>query len=95
MDYIREKYWQAIDILVGTSALQERLTHAAQVLLRLKVEDFSDTDLARRHSEVIKALTETPLSNASSYQPRAMSDQEAEMLSREILSIYINVRGGI
>jgi len=29
MDYAREKYWQAIDILVGAGSLQMRLSFAA------------------------------------------------------------------
>jgi hypothetical protein len=35
MDYTREKYWQAIDILVGAAPLQNRLTFAAEYLIRL------------------------------------------------------------
>lgn len=90
-DYAREKYWQALGILVSTSSLQVRLTHAAQVLMRLRDEDISDPELAKRHAAVMKTLLAKPLGD----DPRDFSDEQASELSREILSIYIGLRGGI
>jgi hypothetical protein len=96
LDYAREKYWDAVDVLVGASPIQRRLTFAAELLLRLRPdEDIPDPELKVRHDAVLKKLTATPLSDERDYQPRKLSDDEAADLSREILSIYIGLRGGI
>jgi hypothetical protein len=77
------------------STLQERLTYAAQYLMRLKDEHISDPQLAARHTALMKTLTSTPLSGGEKYLPRDLPDGVATELSREILSIYINLHGGI
>lgn len=96
LDYAREKYWQAIDTLVGASTVQERLTYAAEYLSRLRApDDISDPKLSQRHLAVMQKLTSVPLSNQNNSVPRPLSDTEATDISREILSIYIGLRGGI
>ena len=98
MDYARERYWQAIDILVGAASAQMRLSFAAEYLMSLSDKHFpNNPDLARRHNEVMKKLNlnATPLSDHDGFLPRQLSDNEANVLSREILSIYADLRGGI
>jgi hypothetical protein len=98
MDYAREKYWQAIDILVSADPAQMRLTFAAEYLMKLSDKHFPDNpDLARRHNEVMKKLnlSATPLTDHDGFLPRELSDNEANVLSREILSIYTDLLGGI
>ena len=93
MDYAREKYWQAIDILVSAASAQMRLTFAAEYLMDLSDKHFPNNDLARRHNEVMKKLnlSATPLSDHDGFLPRQISDGEANVLSREILSIYADL----
>ena len=93
MDYARERYWQAIDILVGAASAQMRLSFAAEYLMSLSDKHFPNTELARRHNEVMKKLnlSATPLSDHDGFLPRQLSDDEANVLSREILSIYADL----
>jgi hypothetical protein len=98
MDYARQKYWQAIGILVGVGSAQMRLSFAAEYLMSLSDKNFpNNPDLAKRHNEVMKKLNlyATPLSDHDGFLPRQISDDEANVLSREILSIYTDLRGGI
>jgi len=96
MDYAIEKYWQAVDVLVGSGPLQERLTFAAEYLMRLTDRNFPDrVDLAERHDAIMKKLTATQLGNTSQYLPRNLTDDEAEKLSREILSVFTELNGGL
>jgi hypothetical protein len=96
MDYAIEKYWEALDVLVGTGPLQERLTFAAVYLMRLNEREFPGRpDLAQRHGEIMKKLTATPLSTENSYTPRPLNDEQAAELSREILSVFLELKGGL
>jgi hypothetical protein len=93
--YAREKLWQAIESLVGHGSVQDRLTDAADFLLRVQ----SDKQLPPEHQdefEQIKAaLTTTALSSATGPAPRPITDQEGTKLARRILSLYTELRGGI
>jgi hypothetical protein len=77
---------------------QMRLSFAAEYLMRLSDKHFpNNPHLARRHNEVMKKLnlSATPLSDHDGFLPRELSDGEANVLSREILSIYIDLIRGI
>lgn len=41
VDYTQEKLWQAMDTLVGTGSLQERLRFAGEYLLRLRGKEVA------------------------------------------------------
>jgi len=98
IDHAREKYWQAIECLVGAASAQMRLSFAAEYLMGLSDKHFpNERNLARRHNEIMKKLNlyATPLNDHDGFLPRQISDDEANVLSREILSIYTDLRGGV
>jgi hypothetical protein len=93
--YAREKLWQAIETLVGHGAVQDRLTSAAEFLLRLQ----PDKQLPREHrdefEQIKAALTTIPLSSASGPTPRPITDEEGTKLAHRVLSLYTDLIGGI
>jgi hypothetical protein len=96
LDYALEKYSEAIRVLVGAEPIQNRLTFAAHYLMSLTDRNFPNRpDVARRHQDLIKKLTDTPLSDRSKFLRRPITDDEASELSREVLSIYVEVSGAM
>jgi hypothetical protein len=98
IDYVREKLWQALDVLVGAEPIQDRLAYAADALTRLKPSDIPDEEREDFHA-VMHALTKYPAEREGEgsihASVRKLTDEEGAELARKILSIYIRVRGGI
>lgn len=94
--YVLEKYLAAIDALIGDGSIQERLTFAADSLLRIPAnEDFPDVALGDRHRAVMAKLTTSPLSDQSGYKRRPLSKEEGNAIAKEILSIYVSLSDDI
>lgn len=80
--YAREKLYQALRSLLTDRSIQDRLAGASTYLLRLKASDFP-----KEQAEEFEAIM-----NELSKQPT--SDEGAKLADR-ILSLYIQLRGGI
>jgi ferric-dicitrate binding protein FerR (iron transport regulator) len=96
--YTREKLGQALDMLVGAAPIQDRLTYAAEYLIRLKADDIPDTERGEFEA-VMRAFSRHPAEKEGEGSIRAsarkLTDQEGAAVARKILSIYIRIRGGI
>jgi hypothetical protein len=93
--YAREKLWQAIETLVGAGPVQERLTFAADFLLRLMPDKHLPSEHRVEFEEIKAALTSTPLSSTTGWTPRPITDAEGTQLAQRILSLYTALIGGI
>jgi hypothetical protein len=93
-DYAKEKLWQALDSLVGAGDIQLRLTYAAEYLMRLQPRDLP-SDKRAEFEELIATFTKTPLSDNAGVTARLVSSEDGTKLARQILSLYIDIRGGI
>jgi hypothetical protein len=40
-------------------------------------------------------LTATPISSTNGYVPRSLSNEDGRAIAKEILSIYVGMKGGI
>ncbi|MGP8174568.1 MAG: hypothetical protein ACLP7O_08480 [Terracidiphilus sp.] len=98
---VRIKLWEAIDTLVtNEGSLQKRLASAAISLTGVYLP--SKSDLPKKYQEafesIIQDLTKEPAVGsegkiqATTYK---MNDQEAEGVAKRILSLYIQLKGGI
>ncbi len=95
--YGKQKFYEAVDSLVGAGSLQDRLSFAAVALLTLRshTEDYLPEDLHERFDALVKALTTVPLSSASGYTARPLTDDDGRALAHEIFSIYTQLMGGL
>jgi hypothetical protein len=93
--YARQKLSEALHSLVGAGPIQMRLTYAANYLIHLRRPQPSEIppEIEDKFHAVIDALTTTPLSDASGYTPRRLTEQKGEEIAREILSMYEKITG--
>jgi hypothetical protein len=96
-DYGREKLYEAVNALVGSDAIQMRLTNATEALSPLALQPDPDlpAELRDRFDALWLALTELPLSDEHDSTPRPVTDEEGAKLAREILSLYTEAMGGL
>jgi hypothetical protein len=93
--YAREKLWQAIETLVGAGSVQDRLTFAADFLLRLMPDKHLPKEDWGEFEEIKSALTSPPLSSSTGWTARPITDAEGTQLAQRILSLYTALIGGI
>lgn len=93
-DYAKEKLYVAVSALVGPGTMGERLTYAAEPLLRLLPQDIPD-EIKQEFFLLKDELTKSPLSSASGFTPRAVTDDEGKMIAQRILSMFITMSGGL
>jgi len=94
--YSRQKLYEAITSLAGAGKIQERLTFAALPLVILNTPSHENPpDIRDELDAVVKRLTVKPLSNDVGYTPRDLSDEEANEISQQILSLFVKVMGGL
>lgn len=96
--YGREKLYLAINSLsTGTGPIQERLETVAIGLLGLtSFQDLLPAKLMPELKAIIQELTKIPgLDGAIVATTQAMSDEEGVAIAGRILSLYIELRGGI
>jgi len=98
IEYVREKFWQAIRVLVSGGSIQHRLEHAAIALHVLQPEDIP----ARQRDEFVEVwdtLTkhDPEIQGEGSIRAsiRKLSEDEASDIGRKIFDMYIAIRGGI
>lgn len=90
--YAVEKLSDAIySLATGTGRIQERLEGAAEVLLRLKPDDFPDEELRRTFNGITDDLTyEQPQGEEGRIAAtlRVTSDEDARAIAKRILALY-------
>ena len=95
MGYARQKLFEALDILVGSSdRLRLRLTYAANCLIMLEPSDFPP-QCRKRFQDLRALLTQTPLTSKHKFEAHEITPNEAKRAAREILSLYVDVSGGL
>jgi hypothetical protein len=92
--YLKEKLHQALLSLVSAGELDSRLTFAASALVALQDRDVPE-EYRERFATIRSRLFRTPLSSEKSYMPRQISEEDATVLSREILGLFTEVMGGL
>lgn len=83
IDYTQQKLWEAVNSLIGTGTLQERLKYAAVAigLLRVHAPAFPTfPELEERLARLIERVSDSPM--------RGLSDEDAEKVASEILSLF-------
>lgn len=93
-EYFKQKLYEALHDLVADGELNQRLTYAANYLIQLQDRDVPPEYLERLN-DVKGKLTQTPLSSDRGYVPRQLPAAEANILAREILSLFTGVMGGL
>jgi len=93
-DYAKQKFFEAVHSLVGPGTIDVRLTHAATYLLMLQEKQVPES-MREEFKELRDALTTTPLSTATGYQPRHISEDDGRKLAEKILSMYTELMGGL
>jgi hypothetical protein len=94
--YARQKLCEALDILVGSGPIEERLTHVVRPLRQLQPDQIPPLITEELHA-VLGTLTKTPLvsSDGSDYLPRQVTPEEGAKLARRIFSMFVQLLGGL
>jgi hypothetical protein len=97
-DYVRDKLFEAVDILLlGDGDARSRLKFAAFYLIRLRGNDApfaADSDMRRRFDRVMARVTNTrAIADEGTIEAsiRRMDNDEIANVMREILAIYLEV----
>lgn len=94
--YTRQKFWQAIDCLVGTRDIGDRLAGAHNHLLVLKSGNPDLPDSMRSQFESLMDSLSRHAKYFDNAPPRIeMSEPEANRTAEMILSLYVELKGGI
>ena len=95
-DYTQEKLWQAVETLIGSGSIQERLKFAAMYLIRLdSTKDGlafpGDSDAQTRFARLMERLTSAPPSGDEGTieaTTRTLSDDEGRRLAEDIFRLF-------
>jgi hypothetical protein len=94
--YARQKFFEALDALVGDGDLATRLTFAAVPLMVLNsAQGDLPEGLTKRFDKLLQDLTATPLSDNAKYIPRELEPDAATRTAHEILSVFVQLAGGL
>jgi hypothetical protein len=92
--YARQKFFEAVYVLIGTSTIDKRLTLAAMHLLALQ-EDQLPKKMRDEFKALRFALTKIPLSTETDYQPRPISEDDGRKLAEQIFGMFVKLMGGL
>lgn len=94
-NYAEEKLYQAVDTLIGSQTIQERLKHAGMFLIRLDEKDFGGApDLYAKFKSIHDRLTSVqPAGDEGSLEATTsiLNNEAAASLATEILSLMCEV----
>src|SRR5262249_888357 len=88
----KQKFFKALYALDGAPTIDIGLTHAANYLVQLQPQDLS-VDMRDDFEKLRKALTTIPLSSATSYVIRPVSEEKARELKQTIDEMYAKLGG--
>jgi hypothetical protein len=86
-DYLKEKLYEALRLLVGASDLDKRLAYAATTLIGLQDHQIPK-EFKEQFASIRARLNTTPHSSERSYVPRQISEKDGRKLAYDILDLY-------
>jgi hypothetical protein len=94
MDYVRarQKFHEAQYALTKVPNIDMGLTYAANYLVQLSAEDLP-AEMRDEFEALRRALTTIPLSSATGYVARPLSDEKARELKQTIDEMYAELGG--
>ncbi len=92
--YAKKKFYEAVTALVGSEEIDKQLTHAATHVALLQDRDIPEAQ-KDEFAEIKRALLKTPLSGEQNYQDRQISREDGEQLARKIVSLFVEIMGGL
>jgi len=90
LPYAKQKFYDAVYALLGTATIDRRLTYAASYLMLLQPRDMRGD-----FENLLRKLMRIPLSSAIAPLPRPISEDDALKLAKAILSMFIQLLGGL
>ena len=97
--YAKQKFSEAVGALIGPAPLQKRLRFALLALLTLRSSSGTvqhlPPGLELQFSRLMDKLTAQPPPPDEPYPPLEVSDDEAKKFADEILSMFVQVMGGL
>jgi hypothetical protein len=98
--YGKSKFYEAVALLIGPAPLQKRLSFAISPLVTLRASGHTvqhlSPELELRFQKLMDQLTAKPRPDSNDpYASFEISDDEARALADEILSIFVEVMGGL
>ena len=93
-DYARQKFCEAVNALIGASPIDWRLTYAAGYLMFVQPRDLP-AGMRDDFEKLLRKLTRIPLSSATACMPRPISEDDAVKLAKAILSMFVQLLGGL
>jgi len=93
-DYAKQKLCDAVYALIGTATIDRRLTYAASYLLLVQPRDLP-VALRGDFESLLRKLTRIPLSSPRAPLLRPISENDARDLAKAILSMFIQLLGGL
>jgi len=93
-DYAKQKFCEAVYALISTAPIDYRLTYAASYLMLLQPRDLPP-GMRDDFEKLMRKLTRVPLSSATANKPRPISEDDALKLAKAILSMFIQLLGGL
>ena len=83
----KQKFFEALYALDGAPTIDIGLTYAASYLVQLQPEDLP-VEMRGEYEKLRKALTTIPVSSATSYEIRPVSEEKARKLKQTIDDMY-------
>src|SRR5215467_11889120 len=93
-DYAKQKFCEAVYALISIAPIDYRLTYAASYLMLLQSRDLP-AGMRDDFEKLMRKLTRVPLSSATANMPRPISEDDALKLAKAILSMFIQLLGGL
>jgi len=88
----KQKFFEALNALIGAPTVDQRLTYAANYLVQLQPEDLP-AEMRGDYEQLRCALTTIPLSSATGYVIRPVSEEKARELKQTIDEMYAKLGG--
>ena len=92
--YAKQKFCEAVYALISASPIDWRLTYAAGHLMFLQPRDLP-AGMRDDFENLLRKLMRIPLSSTTSPLPRPISEDDALKLAKTILSMFIQLLGGL
>src|SRR5262249_20161198 len=93
-DYAKQKFYDAVYALLGTATIDRRLTSAASYLMLVQSRDLP-AGMRGDFENLLRKLMRIPLSSARAPMPRPISEDDAVKLAKAILSMLVQLLGGL
>ena len=92
--YAKQKFCDAVYALISNATIDRRLTSAASYLMLVQPRDLP-AGMRDDFENLLRKLMRIPLSSTTSPLPRPISEDDALKLAKTILSMFIQLLGGL